>query len=68
MLKLLTLPLWGPFWVVGALFRARATVRSGRRTVPVRMVTQVRPVVVHATVTGIAGGGTPFPPPPGSVR
>ena len=25
MLKLLTFPLWGPFWVIGALFNYRVT-------------------------------------------
>jgi hypothetical protein len=53
MLKLLTFPVWGPFWLIGALFRARATVRSGRRTVPVRLRYVPRPVVVHVTVTGV---------------
>ena len=31
MLMLLTLPLWGPFWLIAKLFKARATVRSGRK-------------------------------------
>jgi hypothetical protein len=65
MLKLLTLPLWGPFWVIGALFRARATVRAGRKTYPVRVVTQSRPVVVRVTVTTVPGA-PPLPPPPGN--
>jgi hypothetical protein len=64
MLKALTLPLWGPFWLVAALFRARAVIRSGRRTVPVRVTAPVRPVVVRVTVTAIGGGGMPLPPPP----
>ena len=69
MLKLLTLPLWGPFWVIGALFRARATVRAGRKTYPFRVVTQSRPVVVRVTVTAIpAPPGVAFPAPPDVAR
>ena len=51
---LLTFPIWRPFWLIGAMFRARATLRSGRRTVPVRVVRPVvvRPVVVRATFRG----------------
>ncbi len=63
MLKLLTVPIWGPIWLIGALFRARATVRAGRKTVPVRVVTQSRPVVVRVTVTTVPGVPT-LPPPP----
>ena len=34
-LKLITLPMWIPFWAIGKLFKARAVVRSGRRVYPV---------------------------------
>ena len=37
-LKLMTLPLWIPFWAIGKLFKGRAVVRSGRRVYPVRVV------------------------------
>lgn len=64
MLKLLTLPVWGPFWVIGAVFRARATVRAGRKTYPVQVRTVVRPVVVRMTFTTVPGVPQLPPPPP----
>jgi hypothetical protein len=47
MLKLLTAPVWVVPYAVGKLFRARAVVRSGRRTQPVRVVRT--PVLVLRT-------------------
>ena len=36
-LKLITLPMWIPFWAIAKLFKARAVVRSGRRVYQVRL-------------------------------
>ena len=56
LLKLMTLPLWLPFYVVGKLFRVRAIMRSGRRVQPVRVVrtpalAQRTPIVVRVRLT-----------------
>ncbi len=76
MLKLLTAPVWVVPYAVGKLFRARAVVRSGRRTQPVRVVRT--PVLVLRTRSSYGSTWSAFPrvpmspdvsvPPCGAIR